>query len=526
MIIAFSSHSKGSGRRAGNYLTAEVIPVTKVKREVAPEVVKGDMEATVKLIDSLQFEHTYSSGVLSFAPGEKVTPKMEQDIIEQFEKAAFAGLEADQYSIVWVRHEHAGHHELHFLTARVELSTGKSMNIRPPGDRSKELFDDVRTLVNHKYGLASPDDPKRSQELALPNYLAKMQAHEKRMGEEVKEDLRQGIHQVIKAQFDQGLIRNRDDVISRLKEAQFEVPRAGKNYITVAVGKNKIRMKGLLYEQQFKSTRAIEGKLRDVAIGSKRCPERAIGKVSERLERAIEARASYNHERYRRKSNLALERSRGERKQDLQEDHRDLRQDKKVDLLEGARAVSDRDISVSSNLRELMGPLEIHDERGERIEKRDRREKGEHCLSRETRKKYGRSFEGEGPKEILEGVFLREQGTEIRGDAQGIHGDGLVYRGGDSLRETQQLVVGGLYDRAREVFGRGFETLREGAERAKRAIEQAAQRLAGAIQRGTELLSSVGDSLRRTEQQHQQVAQELERKVQRQKQQEVSIELL
>lgn len=498
MIIAFSSHSKGSGQRAGNYLIADVNPVTKVEREVAPEVVKGDMEATVRLIDSLQFKHTYSSGVLSFAPGQEVTPEMEQDIIGLFERAAFAGLEPDRYSIVWVRHEHAGHHELHFLTARVELSTAKSMNIRPPGERSKELFDDVRTLVNHKYGLASPDDPQRAQELALPNYLAKMQAHAKRMGEEVKEDLRQGIHKVIEKQISSGLIQSRDDVISTLKEAGFEVPRAGKNYITVSDGNNKIRMKGLCYERQFECTRSIEGKLRDATIGRERCPERSISKVSERLKRAVKARAKYNLERYQRKGELALERSRGEREHDLRENDRDLRQDRTMDTLERARAISDRDINVSSNLRQLMEPLEIHDERGERTDKRNHRERGENRLSEETREKRGGSFEGEVPKETLESALLREQGTEIRGDAQGIHGDGLVYRGGDSLRETQKLTGGGLYDRAREAVGRSLEALRAGAESARQVLRQtvksfarATGRLNRALQHGDQVVGGI-----------------------------------
>ncbi|MEB6138280.1 relaxase/mobilization nuclease domain-containing protein, partial [Klebsiella pneumoniae] len=65
---------------------------------------------------------------------------MEQAIIDRFEAVAFAGLESDQYNILWVRHEHANHHELHFVTPRVELSSGKSLNIRPPGELAKQTF--------------------------------------------------------------------------------------------------------------------------------------------------------------------------------------------------------------------------------------------------------------------------------------------------------------------------------------------------------------------------------------------------
>ncbi|MDE9571774.1 relaxase/mobilization nuclease domain-containing protein, partial [Xenorhabdus bovienii] len=83
---------------------------------------------------------------------------------DRFEALAFAGLGSDQYNILWVRHSHAGHHELHFVTPRVELSTGKSLNIRPPGEASKRAFDDFRSEINARYGLADPEDPHRVRE--------------------------------------------------------------------------------------------------------------------------------------------------------------------------------------------------------------------------------------------------------------------------------------------------------------------------------------------------------------------------
>ena len=42
--------------------------------------------------------------------------------MDDFEAVAFAGLEEDQRTNLWVRHSHAGHHELHFVIPRVELS--------------------------------------------------------------------------------------------------------------------------------------------------------------------------------------------------------------------------------------------------------------------------------------------------------------------------------------------------------------------------------------------------------------------
>lgn len=130
MIVGFSQYSRGGGRGPVDYVTSKYArdPATgqRVERETPPVVLRGDPEQTRQLIDSLPFEHKYASGVLSFAPGERVTPVMETAIMDRFEQTAFPGLEKGQYDCLWVRHAHAGHHELHFVIPRVELESGKS----------------------------------------------------------------------------------------------------------------------------------------------------------------------------------------------------------------------------------------------------------------------------------------------------------------------------------------------------------------------------------------------------------------
>ena len=155
MIFGFSRYSQGSARGPIQYFTSERNP-DDTKRDPSPEILRGDPELIGKLIDSLSFEHVYTSGVLSFAPGEVITREMEERIMDEFEKFAFAGFERDQYAILWVRHSHAGHEELNFLIPRVELSTGKSLNIAPPGPAARQLFAAFRSWVNAEYGLPIP----------------------------------------------------------------------------------------------------------------------------------------------------------------------------------------------------------------------------------------------------------------------------------------------------------------------------------------------------------------------------------
>ena len=66
-------------------------------------------------------------------------------VMDEFERVAFAGLDPEQHDITWVRHSHTsrpeggalgdrdGRAELHFLTPRMELTTGRALNIAPPG---------------------------------------------------------------------------------------------------------------------------------------------------------------------------------------------------------------------------------------------------------------------------------------------------------------------------------------------------------------------------------------------------------
>jgi hypothetical protein len=266
-------------------------------RTPAPVVVRGDAELARRLIDALPFERTYTSGVLSFAPGEVITPAMEQAIMDGFERVAFAGLEPDRYSILWVRHLHAGHHELHFVTPRVELVSGKSLNIHPPGRVSQALFDTFRSMVNAEYGLADPDDPARSQAVSLPNHLAKLRAADKRAGKKVrKEDRREAITANVRREVEVGRVRDQAGVVRYLKGAGFEVTREGTDYVTVLDPETgqRIRLKGGLYSKEhFNAREAVAQGVRYGVPDPARAAELAA-----KLERMTEARAQFHRQRY------------------------------------------------------------------------------------------------------------------------------------------------------------------------------------------------------------------------------------
>lgn len=151
-------HGQGAGEGPTNYLVREDYPGRDVH---LPDVLRGDPEVTRVLIDSLDTTWRFTAGALSWHPDDTVTPEQEQRVMDDFEALAFAGLEADQRNILWVRHVHAGHHELHFVIPRVELVSGKAFNPCPPG--WQKHFDLFRDLHNHREGWARPDDPARTR---------------------------------------------------------------------------------------------------------------------------------------------------------------------------------------------------------------------------------------------------------------------------------------------------------------------------------------------------------------------------
>ena len=120
MHIKFFSAGRGGGAAPIDYLTAEeVYKEGELKqRDPLPEVLRGEPSQTRALIDSSENEWKYTSGVIAFHADDAPTEEQQQQVMDDFERLAFAGLEPDQYDILWVRHTHEGNIELHMVTPR------------------------------------------------------------------------------------------------------------------------------------------------------------------------------------------------------------------------------------------------------------------------------------------------------------------------------------------------------------------------------------------------------------------------
>ena len=300
MLIKFFARGSGSGRGPVEYVTRTTDPLTKELREPAPEVVAGDPTRTRELIDSLSFKFKYTSGVIAWAPEDQPTGDQQRAVMADFERLAFAGLGRDRYDILWVRHEHANISELHFVVPRVDLGTGKSLNIAPPG--WDKTYTPLRDAWNYEQGWTRPDDPERAR-LLQPGHQALVQASKLRQNLKASPEPKSLITDYLTQRIEAGAISNRAGVLSALRDAGLEINREGKAYVSVrdpGTGA-KHRLKGAIYEESFQRSELERTASDQARRGSQHDRETHLSRAAEarrELEATIERRSAFNFKRY------------------------------------------------------------------------------------------------------------------------------------------------------------------------------------------------------------------------------------
>jgi hypothetical protein len=302
MYMKVFPHGQGNGNMPTRYLVRMDYPG---RKEAPPEILRGDPDTTRDLIDSIDRKWKFTAGVLSWHPDDTVTPEQEECVMDDFESVAFAGLEPDQRNILWVRHNHAGHHELHFVIPRLDLASGKDFNACPPGWQKD--FDVFRDLHNHQEGWARPDDPARAR-LHTPDHAdlhkARLIRWGKNPGKDDRAEAKEAIHAYLAAKLEQGLVQSREDVVSALREAGLEINRAGKDYLTVKDPESgeKLRLKGGIYGEQWNfadfTGRTDQSQDGERHSGNRKSDPATIRELEQELGRVVEKRSQYNRKRY------------------------------------------------------------------------------------------------------------------------------------------------------------------------------------------------------------------------------------
>lgn len=148
MIVSFFSRGTGGGSGPVDYL------VGKERNRDKAEVLAGDVDETVALIDSSPYTKKYTSGVLSFEEAG-ITEEQKREVMKSFEECLFPSLDNDQYNVLWVEHADKGRVELNFVIPNIELTTGKRLQPYYHAADGKRV-DAWRTIQNLTHGFSDP----------------------------------------------------------------------------------------------------------------------------------------------------------------------------------------------------------------------------------------------------------------------------------------------------------------------------------------------------------------------------------
>ena len=176
MHIKFLDHGKGSPAKASAYLLDKLDHLGNVRAGI--EVLKGDATTFNAICDSSPHLWKYTSGVIAWSKDDAPTDEQIKEVLDDFEKHAFSGLDPSQYHLFAVLHiDDDGSKHIHVLAPRLDIQSGKSLNIAPPGH--EKHFDSLRDYFNTKYQWSRPDDLLLMQTTQEPNYVAKLNAQAK-----------------------------------------------------------------------------------------------------------------------------------------------------------------------------------------------------------------------------------------------------------------------------------------------------------------------------------------------------------
>lgn len=312
MIIKFLPVGTGDPKLAVSYLIGELDHNGDRRADV--EILAGDPFTFSALAESVSFKYCYTSVVIAWSPKDLVTDEHISEVVSEFQQHIGAGLDPDQYHMTLVMHsEEDGSRHLHILIPRLELRTGKSFNIAPPGHR--HYFDPLRDYFNYKYGWSRPDDVKGLDSNELNQHVHLHSVEDIKANLDGKTDQKwtkaervELVDQFIHQQITLRKINNRHELVECLKQLG-NITRLSANYISLKHEIATDRLKGKFYgadfsflDYQLKQRRALQNniEIEQQLMTYEECVKKRDECFKE-MHRVREKRADYNKKYYQPK---------------------------------------------------------------------------------------------------------------------------------------------------------------------------------------------------------------------------------
>jgi len=274
--IKFLNHGKGSAAHASAYVLDKLDHIGNIRAGV--EVLRGDATTFNAVCDASPHLWKYTSGVIAWSKEDNPTNEQIQEVLNDFEKHAFAGLDPSQYHLFAVLHtDDDGSKHIHVLAPRLDIQSGKSLNIAPPGH--EKHFDSLRDYFNTKYQWSRPDDLLLMHTTQEPNHIAKLNAQAKNILTSqdtetlTKKQFCKTVDNYVQTLLKTQTAENRADIVECIEQVKsVESVKQSKTFLTVTLTNGKKhRLKGDFYNEQFE-----------------------IGLYSERLRAEAESRPTAN----------------------------------------------------------------------------------------------------------------------------------------------------------------------------------------------------------------------------------------
>jgi len=285
MVVKFFSNKGGGGIGAINYLLD--------KKRVAldqAKLLKGNEELTRKLISLIDNKQKLTVGCLSFSE-KNIDEDLKFKLIEDFENILMAGLDKNQYNILWVQHTDKDRLELNFAIPKLELKSKKAL--QPYYHKSDlarvEIWQD---MTNLKYRFDNPKDPKNRRSVNT----TKVEISKTKSYESVNKQIQNAVRE--------GKIKSRDELILALERNNIEITRKSDDYLSLKLPNSKKarRFKHDIYTSRFTSLESInimQGEKEEKIENFKNMDvTQEIKNLSVRLEKYVEDKAIKNKKKY------------------------------------------------------------------------------------------------------------------------------------------------------------------------------------------------------------------------------------
>jgi hypothetical protein len=268
-------------------------------RKILPELMKGDSELMVNILDEGKYANEYVSGVLRFTERD-LSKEFLYKMIKEHERMSLPGLEPHQYASLWYLHRDKDDIELHFIYSKEELTTGKKLApyvAHKMGSKEKNWdyykMDHWQNAINAEYNLGDPKHPLNRQAISKADIRLP----------ELSKESKEGINEEVERRVNKGLITDRASLLTELgqMEGVIEVSRITKKSVSVKVEGRKapIRLKGMVYEEGFTAENFTSTALEKEAEAYDADREERAKREREKAEKIYRYQAKVNREKFK-----------------------------------------------------------------------------------------------------------------------------------------------------------------------------------------------------------------------------------